>query len=240
MSSDVYFYGLGARFWLERSNLGGGLQETARAFGLDEPTGIPLPSDQSGRIPDPEWKKRFCEAIKCPDPGWRTGDSINMSIGQGEVLMTPLQLASTYATFANGGTVLEPKLGKDEAPRPVRELGLTPEMRQPILEGLRGVVSQEEGTAFYAFAGFPNNIFPVAGKTGTAQVAKKHDTALFAAFAPADNPQYAIAVVMEEAGFGGTAAAPVARRIFQGIVAQSQGEAAVPPPEPVKLGAGSD
>ena len=239
VSSDVYFYGLGARFHQETA-YDQGLQKTARAFGLDEPTGIPLPSDQGGRIPDPEWKKRFCAAISCPDPGWRTGDSINMSIGQGEVLMTPLQLANAYATFANGGTLYEPKLGLDEPPRPIRELGLTPAMRQPILDGLKGVVSREEGTAYYAFAGFPNNIFPVAGKTGTAQVAKKHDTALFAAFAPADNPQYAISVVMEEAGFGGTAAAPVARRIFQAIVAQAQGETAAPPPEPVKLGAGED
>jgi penicillin-binding protein 2 len=236
VSSDVYFYGLGARFWLERSNLGGGLQETARqGFGLDNPTGIPLPSDQGGRIPDPDWKKRFCAAISCPDPGWRTGDSINMAIGQGEVLMTPLQLANAYATFANGGTRYEPKLGLDEPPRAVGELGLTPAMRQPILDGLKGVVSREEGTAYYAFAGFPNSIFPVAGKTGTAQVANKHDTALFAAFAPADNPQYAIAVVMEQAGFGGSAAAPVARRIFQSIVTQGQA-----PPEPVRLGQASD
>jgi penicillin-binding protein 2 len=236
VSSDVYFYGLGSRFWLERSDLAGSLQDTARqAYGLDFPTGIPLPGDQGGRIPDPEWKKQFCEAINCPDPKWYTGDSINMAIGQGEELMTPLQLANTYATFANGGTRFEPKLGLDEPPRSVGDVGLTPAMRQPILDGLKGVVSREEGTAYYAFAGFPNNIFPVAGKTGTAQVANKHDTALFAAFAPADNPQYAIAVVMEQAGFGGSAAAPVARRVFQSIVTQGQA-----PPEPVRLGQASD
>ena len=234
VSSDTYFYKLGATFH-EQEQFEQGLQETARAFGLDERTGIPLPSDQTGRIPDPEWKKRFCEAIRCPDPGWRTGDSINMAIGQGEVLLTPLQLAHVYATFANGGTVFEPKLGLHEAPRAVRSLGLTPAMRQPVLEGLKGVVTREEGTAYYAFAGFPKDIFPVAGKTGTAQVSRKHDTALFAAFAPADNPQYAISVVMEEAGFGGTAAAPVARRVLQAIVAQGPA-----PPEPVRLGAGSD
>jgi penicillin-binding protein 2 len=234
VSSDVYFYNLGARFWLERSGLGGGLQETARAFGLDGKTGVPLPSDQPGRIPDPEWKKRFCEQIKCADPGWRTGDSINMSIGQGEVLVTPLQLANAYATFANGGTRFQPRLAIDEPPTPLRDIGLSPAMRQPILEGLKGVVSREEGTAYWAFAGFPNNTFPVAGKTGTAQVNNKHDTALFAAFAPADNPQYAIAVVMEESGFGGTTAAPVARRILQGIVNQGQTS------EPIRLGQGND
>jgi penicillin-binding protein 2 len=105
-------------------------------------------------------------------------------------------------------------------------------MRQPILDGLKGVVAKEEGTAYYAFAGFPDDVFPVAGKTGTAQVNKKHDTAVFAAFAPADSPQYAISVIMEEAGFGGTTAAPVARRIFQGIVGQ--------PSEPIRLGQASD
>jgi penicillin-binding protein 2 len=234
VSSDVYFYGLGARFWLERSNLGGGLQETARNFGLDDPTGVALPSDQSGRIPDPAWKKDFCAKIHCPDPGWRTGDSINMAIGQGEVLLTPLQLANAYATFANGGTRFEPRLSVDEQPRAVHQLGLTPAMRQPILEGLKGVIAREEGTAYYAFAGFPNATFPVAGKTGTAQVNNKHDTALFAAFAPADNPQYAVAVVMEEAGFGGTTAAPVARRILQGIATQGT------PSEPIHLGQASD
>ncbi len=229
VSSDVYFYGLGARF-----PNGDGLAETARAFGLDDPLGIPLPSEKGGVIPDAAWKKRFCENPKvgCIDDRWFTGDSINMAIGQGDVLVTPLQLANSYATFANGGTLFQPKLLVEEAPHPVRDLGLTPALRQPILEGLKGVVAREEGTAFYAFNGFPNDTFPVAGKTGTAQVAKKHDTAVFAAFAPADAPQYAISVVMEEAGFGGTSAAPVARRILQGIVGQ--------PNEPIRLGQGSD
>jgi penicillin-binding protein 2 len=235
VSSDTYFYGLGSRFWLERSNWGEGLQETARAFGLDEPTGIPLPSDKGGVIPDPAWKKKLCEnpRVGCLDDRWFTGDSINMAIGQGDVLVTPLQLANAYATFANGGTLYQPKLLVDEPPTKVRDVGLTPAMRQPILDGLKGVVAREDGTAYYAFAGFPNDTFPVAGKTGTAQVNKKHDTAVFAAFAPADDPQYAISVVMEEAGFGGTTAAPVARRIFQGIVGGS-------PSEPIRLGQASD
>ena len=231
VSSDTYFYGLGARFHQE-STFDQGLQRTARAFGLDEPTGIRLPSDKGGVIPDPEWKKDLCKRIRCVDEAWRTGDSINMAIGQGDVLVTPLQLANTYATFANGGTVFKPRLSVDEPPTPVREVGLTPALRQPILEGLKGVISREEGTAYFAFAGFPNNTFPVAGKTGTAQVNNKHDTAVFAAFAPADAPEYAISVIMEEAGFGGTAAAPVARRIFEGIVGQ--------PPTPIRLGQGSD
>lgn len=220
VSSDTYFYGLGARFHQEEQfNLG--LQETARDFGLGDTTGIALPGDKRGRVPDPEWKKRLCEQIRCIDAGWRTGDSINMSIGQGDVLVTPLQLANAYAAFANGGTLFEPRLALAEPPTVVRDLGLTPEMRQPILDGLKGAVAREEGTAYHAFAGFPNKSFQVAGKTGTAQVNRKHDTALFAAFAPANDPQYAISVVMEEAGFGGSVAAPVARRILAGIVGQA-------------------
>ena len=233
VSSDTYFYGLGARFHIE-SQFEQGLQRTARAFGLGRKSGIPLPTDKAGRIPDPEWKKRLCEQIQCVDAAWRTGDSINMSIGQGDVLVTPLQLANAYATFGNGGTLFEPKLLKDAPAKDVGRVELDPVQRQPILDGLKGVISSEEGTAYYAFAGFPNREFPVAGKTGTAQVNKKHDTAIFAAFAPADAPQYAISVVLEEAGFGGSVAAPVARRILQGIVSPQQ------PVEAVTLQAGSD
>jgi penicillin-binding protein 2 len=233
VSSDTYFYGLGARFHIE-SQFEQGLQRSARAFGFGTKSGIPLPTDKGGRIPDPEWKKRLCEQIQCVDAAWRTGDSINMSIGQGDVLATPLQLANAYATFGNGGTLFEPKLLKDAPPVERGRVDLDPTQRQTILDGLKGVISSEEGTAYYAFAGFPNRDFPVAGKTGTAQVNKKHDTAIFAAFAPADAPQYAISVVLEEAGFGGSVAAPVARRILQGIVQPAQ------PVEAVTLQAGSD
>ncbi len=231
VSSDTYFYGLGARFHQE-SAYDQGLQRTARAFGFDGPTGFPL-GGAVGRIPDPESKQELCKKIRCVDGAWRTGDSINMAIGQGDVLVTPLQLANAYATFANGGTLYEPRLRADEPPRKVRDVGMTPAMRQPILDGLQGVVSRQEGTAYYAFAGFPLNAFPVAAKTGTAQVNKKHDTAVFAAFGPANDPQYAVSVVMEEAGFGGSTAAPVARRIFQGIQGQ-------PTDGNIQLGQGTD
>jgi penicillin-binding protein 2 len=94
------------------------------------------------------------------------------------------------------------------------------------------VVSDPDGTAFGAFAGFPLNRFPVAGKTGTAEVFGKQDTALFSAFAPADNPQYVVTVVMEESGFGAAAAAPVARRVLEGLAGGA--------PQPVQRAAGLD
>jgi len=232
VSSDVYFYGLGARFWLERGQYGNGIQETARQFGFASRTGVSLNGDKAGVMPDPDWKKNFCKKVRCVDDRWFTGDNINMAIGQGDVLATPLQLANAYATFANGGTRYEPHIGATEPAKAVAKLPLTDAMRQPILAGLKGAITSDQGTAYGAFLGYPNSSLPVAGKTGTAQVRGKQDTAVFAAFAPADNPQYAISVVMEEAGFGGSAAAPVARRIFAGLAGQ--------PITPIQLGTGSD
>ena len=244
VSSDVYYYQLGATFWRERSRYADGLQDTARAYGFGAKSGIPLPGDKAGLVPDPELKKRRHDEKPrvFPEGRWFTGDSINMAIGQGDVLVTPLQLANAYATFANGGTRFEPRIAarvlgpdgktlREEQPKPAGGIELSPAVRDPIMQGLRGVIEREEGTAYYAFAGFPRG-FPVAGKTGTAQVFGKQDSALFAAFAPADHPQYAISVVLEEAGFGGSAAAPVARRVLEGIAGA--------PPGPIRLGTGND
>jgi penicillin-binding protein 2 len=235
VSSDVYFYSLGAKFWLNRSQFGAeGLQDTAKAFGLGARTGVLLPGDKKGVIPGPEQRKEFCKHVRCLDDHWRTGDSINMAIGQGDVLVTPLQLANAYATFANGGTLFQPKLSVEDPTKELGNVGLSPAQRQPILDGLKGVISNDKGTAYGAFLGYPDGQFPVAGKTGTAQVHGKQDTAVFAAFAPADAPQYAIAVVMEESGFGGSAAAPVARRIFQSIATGGQAN------DPIHLASGND
>lgn len=230
VSSDAYFYAIGADFWRNRGRLGEeALQESARLFGLDQETGIPLPSEQPGRIPTPERRRQQFDA----NPGlfaernWFTGDNVNMSIGQGDVAVTPLQLANTYATFANGGTRFAPNIamkvtraGKEESvkrtiePRINGTIELPENVRTPLVNGLIGVTAKEDGTAYGTFQGFPHHEFPVAGKTGTAEVNGKADTAVFAAFGPAHAPQYQVAVVMEESGFGGTAAAPVARRLF--------------------------
>lgn len=230
VSSDVYFYNLGARFWNGRARFGYAIQEAARGLGMGQRTQVELPYELEGRIPDPDIRKRLHEANPqaFPNGVWYTGDNVNLAIGQGEVAVTPLQVANSYATFANGGTVYAPRLGRSikaqdgtevrkiEA-KVIRRLDLPASLRRPILDGLRGVVSDPKGTAAGAFSGFPLDSFPVAGKTGTAQVFGKQDNALFAAFAPADIPQYAVAVVMEESGMGASAAAPVARRILEGI-----------------------
>jgi penicillin-binding protein 2 len=228
VSSDVYYYGIGAQFWIQRDALGGPEQmaNLLQEWGFYEDTGIDLPNEKAGRIPSPAWKKRFCESTTCIDDRWFTGDSVNMAIGQGDVLVTPLQLASAYGTLGNGGTRWVPQLvreiRKSQSDIVVRRIepvaagsvDMQPEWRTAIIEGLIGVTTQEGGTAAGAFAGFPNATYPVAAKTGTAQVTNKAPTALFGAVAPATAPQFAISVLMEESGYGGSAAAPVARRLL--------------------------
>jgi penicillin-binding protein 2 len=162
-----------------------------------------------------------------PNSGWFIGDTINVSVGQGETVVTPLQLANAYATLGNGGTRWVPQLVREIRkgqtddvvvrriePVAAGAVDMQPDWRTAIIEGLIGVTTQEGGTAVGAFSGFPTSSYPVAAKTGTAQVNNKAPTAVFGAFAPATAPAYAISVLMEESGYGGSAAAPVARRLL--------------------------
>lgn len=230
VSSDFYYYGLGARFWTEQGKLGGpeAFAQLLERWGFYRKTGIDLTGEQPGRIPSPAWLKSYCEQVSCsPDAAaWRTGNSVNMAIGQGDVLVTPLQLANAYAAIANGGTLWTPQVAREIhdgvtgkvkrviAPKQAGTIPMTPEWRQAIVEGLVGVTTREGGTALGAFSGFPSTAYPVAAKTGTAQVSRKAPTAVFGAFGPAGAPQYALSVLLEESGYGGSVAAPVARRIF--------------------------
>jgi penicillin-binding protein 2 len=233
VSSDFYYYNLGAQFWIQQDRVGGpeGYADLLKRWGFDQDTGIDLSSEQSGRIPSPKWLKEFCAEIECDDDAWRTGRSVNMAIGQGEVLLTPLQIALGYATIGNGGTVWEPHVVKEVRDGVTRELKRTiepkelnkvemrPEWRQALFDGLTGVTTREGGTAVGAFSGFPHDTFPVAAKTGTAQVlgpggANKAPTAVFGAYGPAQDARFAVSVLLEEAGYGGSVAAPVARRLF--------------------------
>jgi penicillin-binding protein 2 len=107
---------------------------------------------------------------------------------------------------------------REVAPRAVRRVDLPPSLRNPILAGLMGAVRDPKGTAYGAFTGFPFDRMALAGKTGTAEVANKQNSAIFTAFGPADNPQFEVTVLLEEAGFGADAAAPVVRRIIDGLI----------------------
>jgi penicillin-binding protein 2 len=129
--------------------------------------------------------------------------------------------------MANGGTLYSPNIaikitrgGTNDVvraiePRVLHQVAMPPEFRDPIMQGLAGAVNSAEGTAYGAFRSFPN--WQVAGKTGTAQITKKQDTALFVGIAPLDAPQFVGVAVLEESGFGATAAAPVIRRVFQAL-----------------------
>ncbi len=230
VSSDVYFYEMGKRMWEARSRYGPTpMQDTARSLGLGSPTGIELPFEAGGRIPDAETRKKLHDANPeaFPTRDWFTGDNMNLAIGQGELAITPIQLANAYATFANGGTTYAPHVAgavlnvnqnvvRRIERRVTGTVDLPPAFRDPLLRGFFGAIADPDGTAFPAFQGFPLDAFPVAGKTGTAEVAGKQDFALFTAFAPASGARYVVTVVMEEAGFGAQAAAPVARRVLEG------------------------
>jgi penicillin-binding protein 2 len=215
-SCSAVFYEIGKRLFLEK---GEPLQAYARSVGLGADTGIDLPGEVPGRVPDAAWKKAYNEFYPEMQP-WLGGDTVNMAIGQGDLLVTPLQLASVYASFGNGGKVMKPHvlasvLGADGQPtlsvKPTvaYDPGVRPANLATIKRALLEVT--RTGTAAAVFKGFP---IAVAGKTGTAQVNKKDDFAWFACYAPADAPRYAVVVVVEQGGHGGSVAGPAARQIL--------------------------
>ena len=222
-SSDTYYYSLGETFWVERETYGDTIiQDTAELFGFGAPSGVQLPADSAGRLPDLEW----LQATYGDDQGWFTGDNVNLSIGQGELLVTPIQIANAYSTLASGGRRYEPsvvaevrtadgEVVQDFTPRIAADERLEPAALAPIRQGLVDAVQTEAGTAWTAFAEFPWNNYPIAGKTGTAQVTSRADFSLFAAYGPTLVPEYAVAAVLEESGFGGEAAGPAVRRVFE-------------------------
>lgn len=222
-SCDIYFYQLGLRVGPEA------MADYARAFGFGSPTGISIPGEKAGFIPSPSWKRRRGER-------WYDGETAVMAIGQGPTLVTPLQMARMIAALANGGVLYQPMLATEvvhpEAkgrrsyrPRAVGRLPLTPEDLGLLREALVGVVQDDRGTGRAArLSGVT-----VAGKTGTAQVVKMgerrrkpselpyrlRDHAWFVAYAPAEDPTIAIAVVVEHGGNGGSAAAPLAGELIR-------------------------
>jgi penicillin-binding protein 2 len=237
VSSDVFFYKLGGEgFWqLERGPDGDeGIQAAARSMGLGASTGIQLPYERSGVVPDRDYFDQQAAAGVFLRDGsqWFAGDTIQLAIGQGDLLVTPTQLANLYATIGNGGRLQQINVAQRiEAPdgevlefgsRVLRDLDLPAGDLAQVRTGLVGVPGAT-GTAAAAFLGFPQTRWTVAGKTGTAQVGGLADTSLFAAYGPtnAGEPEIAIAVVLEEAGFGSTAAAPVARAILEPIATDS-------------------
>ncbi len=231
ISCDTVFYQFGYKFYEDyKRNQPELLQNDLRAFGFGHPTGIDVPSENSGVVPDAKWKEEHFKPTEA-DPYanyWLPGDMVNMAIGQGNVAVTPLQMAAAYSAIANGGTVYRPHValriqtsGGDvvRTIRPVANGTLPFNDRQLsfIRQSLEGVVSQPDGTAAFAFRGFPFGQVSVAGKTGTAEVAPFVPYSWFAAMSPVAHPKYVVVALVEQGGHGSQTAAPVVRRILEGL-----------------------
>lgn len=215
-SCDVVFYEIGYSFYKRGKEE---LQAFSRRFGLGSKLGIDLPGEVAGRVPDAAWKAEV-NADYPEYRQWLPGDTVNMAIGQGDVLTTPLQMAAVYGGIANGGDIMRPHVLKevlDSQGEAVRAFEPEAAFQTGVSESVLGTMHQalvgvtENGTGASAFRGFGSR---VAGKTGTAQVAGKDDYAWFVAYAPADDPQYVVAVLLEQGGHGGAIAAPAAREIL--------------------------
>jgi penicillin-binding protein 2 len=274
VSCDTIFYKFAYDAWLRDGGIHpvkkpkDPIVEMAQEYGFGSPTGIDLPNESGGRIPDRDWKKEFWEATKKSNckhaktgyPGlpparaaylkaiaaencaegyvWRAGDAANFAVGQGDVLVTPLQLARAYAAVANGGTLWEPRLARAVvAPdgTVVRKIDPVKGGKLPVgdrvLSYMRKALADvtKNGTAAGAFNGFDFKKVDVAGKTGTAEVYGKEDTSWFASFAPVKRPRYAVVVMVSQAGTGGSIAAPAVREIYEGIYGVGKGKKAALP-----------
>jgi penicillin-binding protein 2 len=224
VSSDVYFFSLGLEARAEGNH--GQLQDWARRLGLGEKPGIDLPNQGPGLIPTPAWRNRLYEKGSNPyiDRPWTQGDNVNLAVGQGDVQVTPLQLARAYAAIANGGTLVTPHLGKQVEgldgrtvarirPAPERRLHISELTRETVLDGIERAAMEPGGTSYSVFGGFP---FAIAGKTGTAERGEgNEDQSWYGAIAPARDPRIVVVATVERGGFGVESAAPVVARILE-------------------------
>lgn len=200
-SSNTFFYQVGLSTGPEK------ISKWGRELGIGSITKLGLDGESHGMIPTPREKEKLF------DEPWYGGDTVSMSIGQGLVQVSPLELAVVYATIANGGYRVKPYLIADEIQRPQtkpQKIGIHPETIAVVREGLKSVVQQ--GTARQLNDG----LIPLtAGKTGTAEVLGQRDNSLFAGFGPAHKPEIAVAVVVENGGFGAESAVPIAHEIYK-------------------------
>lgn len=198
-SCDVYFYQTGIKVGIDR------LTRWGQKLGVGNLTGIDIPGELSGNRAGREWKEKVVKEV------WYQGDTVNYSIGQGFLLMTPIQIARMYAVFANGGNLITPHLYRGEMVPP-QKLNLSKNHIKTIHEGLVNVIKRGTGWRAGTFG------VTVAGKTGTAQNAHGPDHALFAGYAPADKPRYVAVAVIEAGEHGSSAAAPIVGEVLAYLV----------------------
>ena len=240
-SCDTYFYQVGYRFYGMPSDRGPRLQAWASRFGFGQKTGIDLGSERSGLLPTPDWRKKTY--TKKTDPGhwaidslWKPGDSIQLAIGQKDLLVTPMQMARFYAMIANGGKLVTPHLLQDvEQPSsngtPGRAVPSTPppapeptnvdaQALSVVREGLYQATHYSFGTSASIFGSFPISI---SGKTGTAEKSidpgdgypRLFNQSWWCGYGPSDSPDLVVCALIENGGHGGDAAAPAALKVFE-------------------------
>jgi penicillin-binding protein 2 len=232
-SCDTYFYEIGEKlFYLRESPL----QQWATTFGFGKATGLEVGPEAPGLIPTPKWRQTY---FKDPvEKLWKPGDSIELTIGQGEMTVTPLQMARFYALVANGGQLVTPHLFQDVkgpgnvsiVPRPTQpapeRLDVSASALQVVREGLLRATHDPNGTSTAVFSPFP---VPIAGKTGTAEkwsseYKRYFDQAWWCGYGPADAAEIVVCAVIENGGHGGTSAAPAALEVFARYFGQEIGD----------------
>jgi penicillin-binding protein 2 len=229
-SCDTFFYNVALRFYQRKDSP---LQRWSRTMGFGTGTGIDLGPEAAGLVPTPAWRRKtFKTEI---DKIWTSGDSVQLAIGQGDLLVSPLQMTRAYAMIANDGKLVEPHLVKSVeeprnegeppvvlrpyTPKPARELGLDPNGLQVVQEALYDATHASYGTSQSVFGSFP---VPIAGKTGTAEkwvtlpgFSGLRDQSWWCGYGPYEAPEIAVCALIENGGHGGTAAAPVALKVFE-------------------------
>jgi penicillin-binding protein 2 len=214
-SCDVVFYTLGKALYDAAPQA---LSDMARGFGLGAPTGIDLPGEASGLVPDEAWK------TAAKGEGWYPGDNVNLAIGQGDLLVTPLQMAALYGAIANGGTLYRPHVvanipawteGEQDIvvqPEVIGHLPVSEEHLAAIRQGLEGVTQPPYGTSWKVFEGMP---ISVAGKSGTAENNFELPHSWWVGYAPVDDPQIVVVAVVENIGEGSQFAGPTVRQVIE-------------------------
>jgi len=234
-SCDTYFYEIGNRFYERGGDGRVRMQQWARRFGFGEPTGLDIGGEAEGLLPTPEWRKKTFESDW--DRAWNPGDSIQLSIGQKDLLVTPLQMAAFYAMLANGGDVVTPHLVSHveqprakSSPRVVlrrfasalpRPSGVDPAALAAVRDGLYLATHSASGTSSGVFANYE---IPISGKTGTAEKVVPlpgypadhlEDQSWWCGWGPSDDAKLVVCALIENGGHGSTAAAPAALRVFE-------------------------